>query len=404
MNIFNKYESWLAFLFGALYFLFPTILFLSNLPLLIIIIIWASTFKNKNYWATSKNNPVIWILCSLYFLILIGIIYTPSNWILISVHLSKYLKFLFAVIIILILTKKEKLQNIALNAFIVAMLLILLSTWLNIWFLLPWSKSQNLGWGQSHYVVGDYITQNVMMAFFTIVAIHKAIQNLTTKKKIFWIVISILSAISITHLSEGRTGLLLLLVAVITYTVIVTKGRWLIGSLLAILIASSFAFTTSSLIQNRFVQANEEVQKQGVDHFSSIGHRLYNYKITPMLIAEKPLFGHGTGAYHTEICRFVDNPDWCPTFSWHPHNQFLFLGADHGLIGVALYLSLIISLYYTAFKSPRQDAKIFLYCLASILLVDSLFNTPFYSSRESDFFSYMIGLLVSMSYHPEKDI
>jgi hypothetical protein len=59
---------------------------------------------------------------------------------------------------------------------------------------------------------------------------------------------------------------------------------------------------------------------------------------------------------------------------------------------------LILSLYRTALKSQRLDAKVLLFALASILLVDSLINSPLWSSRESQFFAYLIGLLVSMSF------
>lgn len=189
-------------------------------------------------------------------------------------------------------------------------------------------------------------------------------------------------------------------VGLLAYALSAARGKVLLGFLLGIVLVLGFAFGTSSMLQNRFSMAVAEAQRHDVDNMSSIGHRLYNYKITPKLIAEKPFFGHGTGAYHTEICRFVEQQDGCQTFSWHPHNQFLFFGADHGLLGVALYILLILSLYRTALKSPNLDAKVLLCALASILLVDSLFNSPLFSSRESQFFAFMIGLLVSMSQRP----
>jgi len=388
---------WLAFLFGALFLLFPIAAALSNVVLLLILITWLVTLKGQGYGDIFKSTPVLWFLSALYFVVLLGVTFTSSEWKWTSLHLSKYARFFYAIVIIFLLTRREHIQKYAFNGFVMAMMITLSSTWLNIWFVLPWSESKVIGWGQSHHVFGDYITQNVMMAFFTVIATHKSFQSPNTSLRVFWGITALLAAISITHLSEGRTGYILLVAGLISYALTMAKGKWLIASLTGIVLAATVALSPSSILKSRFTQAFEEARNHEVDNMSSIGHRLYNYKITPQLIAEKPLFGHGTGAYHTEICRFVGKPDWCPIFSWHPHNQFLFLGADHGLIGIGLYVLLILSLYRTALKSQRLDAKVLLSALATILLIDSLINTPFWSSRESQFFAYLIGLLVSMS-------
>ncbi len=385
------------FSFCALYLLFPTITNLSNIPLILIIILGIFTIGFKNIFEEIKTNPVALAFFMLYVIIIIGCIFTPSKWEWISLQLSKYAKFLYAIFIISILRKNNYLQKIAFNSFILAMLCILVSTWLNVWFTLPWSTTQNPGWGKSHHVFGDYITQNVMMAFFVIVSIQKSVSAEYLKNKIFWSFVAILAGVSITHLSEGRSGLLLLIIGLISYAIVITRGKKLLSALTIIIIILIIAISSSSVIRNRLTTAYEEAQRNDIDHISSIGHRLYNYKLTPILILEKPIFGHGTGAYHTEICKLIENKDLCPIFSWHPHNQFLFFGVDHGIIGIIFYIFLIASLYYTAKKSIDSNVRFLLFSLTAILVVDSLINSPLYSSRESHFFIYMIALLVSMA-------
>jgi O-antigen ligase len=131
---------------------------------------------------------------------------------------------------------------------------------------------------------------------------------------------------------------------------------------------------------------------------SSIGHRLFNYETALALMLERPWWGHGTGAFHTEICRFVSPELNCGRFNWHPHNQFLFFGVDHGLIGIVLYVGLILSLFKAALDSSKKTPRVLLACLASILLVNSMINSPLWSSIESQFFIFMMGLLVSMAW------
>ena len=400
LNIFRRDGSWLVFLFAAMFFLFPTVLSLSHVALLLILITALVRFRGSNYWYIYKNTPVLWFLSALYAVVLGGSFFSHSNSDWIFLHLGKYTKLIYVVVLILLLTGQERLQRIAFNAFIVAMLFILLSTWLNVWFLLPWSVTQDIGWGKTHHVFGDYITQNVMMAFFTVIATHKFFHSEIKSQKLFWGGAAVLSVVSISHLSQGRTGLVLLAVGLLAYVLLANRGKALLGSLLGMVLVLGIAFGSSDLLQDRFSLALVEAQRHDVDNMSSIGHRLYNYKITPHLIAEKPFLGHGTGAYHTEICRFVEKQEWCKFFNWHPHNQFLFFGADHGFLGIALYVLLILSLYHAALKSPNSEAKLLLFSLTSILLVDSLFNSPLFSSRESQFFAYMIALFVSMSQRP----
>jgi len=400
MNLFRQKENWLFFLFPALYLLFPTVLPLAQVALLLIILTGLFSCRGHNYWAIFKNTPVLWALGALYAVILLGGFFTPasSNWFFL--HLGKYAKLIYAIVLILLLTGQNKLQRFAFNAFVVAMVFVLLSTWLNVWFLLPWSVTQDIGWGKTHHVFGDYITQNVMMSFFAVITTQKFFCSQNKAHKIFWGITAGLAIFSISELSQGRTGVVLLAVGLLAYALSATRGKTLLGSLLGMVLVIVLAFGSSNMLQNRFSQAVTEAQRSDVDNMTSIGHRLYNYKITPELIAEKPFLGHGTGAYHTEICRFVGQPEWCPIFSWHPHNQYLFFAADHGLLGVALYLILIFSIYRVAMQSPNLEARLLLCALVSILMVDSLFNSPLFSSRESEFFVYMIALLISMCQPP----
>jgi O-antigen ligase len=392
-----NYNKATAVLLPLLFLLFPIVLQLSNVVLLVLIIIFLLTLAKVEAWGPLKELRIIWILLMFYGVVLIGVAYTPAtnNWV--GLHLSKYARVLYAVIIIALLWQNRKTQANTLKAFEIAMLFILASTWLNIWFLLPWSVSQSLGWGQSHHVFGDYITQNIMMSFFCALACLRALQATTKPNRIIWLVIALLSAISVTHLSQGRTGYALLLVSLLTFAVSNFRGRTLLASMGIVVFSGFLALGASDIMLSRFEAAFEETRNYQHDRQTSIGHRLYNYTTTYKMIREKPLIGHGTGAYHTEICQFLDPGDDCKQYQWHPHNQYLFLGADHGVVGMFLYLSIIGSMYLTAYRSPNISGKTLLAVLASMLLVNSLINSPLWSSRESQFFMYMLGLLVAMA-------
>jgi len=378
---------------------FTTAYALSNVFLAITLVIFLVTLSGRYLDRDVWSWPAFWLL-ALWAMVLVGMTYTTAPWQWSSINLGKYSKLAYVLPIILLLYERPVWQTRSLNAFAIGMTFILVSTWLNIWFVLPWSSSQTPGWGVSHHVMYDHIIQNVMMSFYVVYALLQADKHKQGHWRAIWLVLAAGAVFSITHLSQGRTGVVVLVPALLTYGATRWGARKTLIALPLAAIVLGAAAMSSSVMRERIEQAYTEFSNRDADVFSSIGHRLYNWETTPKLIAEAPVIGHGTGAYHTEICRFMDKPEWCDIFHWHSHNQYLFFAADHGLIGAGLYIALIASLFVVAYKSPHPAARTLLFTLAGILAVDSLFNSPMFSSKEAEFFLYMMALLVPMCRQP----
>ena len=387
----------LGWLITALFLLFPIALGLSNIILILVLILFAATISAAYLKRDAWSWPGIWLM-ALFGMVLIGTLYTSAPWHWVSVDLSKYVKFVCAVVLMLLLVRFPQWQNRAIWAFVAAMLFILASTWLNVWFVLPWSVTKTPGWGMSHHVFGDYITQNVMMSFLVVVALTKVQSRWISRASLFWLLVAVLGGGSITHLSSGRTGVLLLLAGLVSWMLMRWGGKKLWIGLSVLVLVMSGVLASSSVMRERVALGWAEFGNRDVDEMSSIGHRAYNYRTVPKMMAESPIVGHGTGAYHTEICRFLDKPEWCDNFRWHPHNQFLLFGANHGLIGVLMYVALLGSLYRVAMRSDHAQGKVLLVSLTSILVVGSMINSPLFSSRESHFFLFMMALLAAMNH------
>lgn len=389
----------LGWLIPAIYLTFTTAYALSNVFITLVLVVFLLTLDSQHLKADNWNWPAFWLL-ALWTMVLMGMLHTPAPWQWASVNLNKYSKLAFVVPILLLLYNRPDWQSRALRAFALGMTFVLLSTWLNIWFVLPWSSTKTPGWGVSHHVMHDYIIQNVMMSFYVVYALVSTRTMHDKKWKMVWWVLAVMGVVSITHLSQGRTGVIVLLPALLAFAASKWRGRRTFYALPILAIALTVTVLSSPVMSERIEQSQTEFSHRNTDIFSSIGHRLFNWKTTPQLIAEKPVFGHGTGAYHTEICRYMEKPEWCDTFRWHPHNQYLLFAADHGLIGAGLYIALIASLFVVAYKSPHPAARTLLFTLASILAVDSLFNSPMFSAKEAEFFLYMMALLVPMCRQP----
>ncbi|MFN9727380.1 O-antigen ligase family protein [Acidovorax sp.] len=377
----------------ALFLLFPVSLALASILMLVLVLLWLVAGNLRERWLAVQANPVAWGALCLYGLMLLGALYSPARWDEIGLHLTKYLKLPFAVVLMSIIST-DKLQQRCLDAFVWAMGFVLACTWLNVWWDLPWSKTHNQGWNVTHHVFGDYITQNIMMAFMVLVALVRMLHASMPWRRAGWAVVSILAGVSITHLSEGRTGYLLLCIVLVVFVFSALRGRnrWIAAILGACLTAG--ILVSSDLVRERVLLAYTEVQRSGQEQATSVGNRMYLYQITPELIAEKPLIGHGTGAYHSEICRFVDIPQGCHGWiNWHPHNQYLYFAADHGLLGFAAYVFMLLSMVWLARRAASPETRVLLIGLAALLAVNSMTNSPLWSARESHFFTYMMALL-----------
>lgn len=390
-------ERWLPALIGALYLLFPTWIAASHVVLLLIVVYAAAHADRTHLHAVFRRAPVLWVLCGLYLMVLLGAAYSPASWTDIFLHWQKYLRFVYPVALLMILADHPRLQEIALNAFMAGMGFIVVSAWLSIWFVLPWSASKVTGWGQNHTVIGDHITQSLMMAFFAVVAINRAAHASDRLRQVFWSVWALLAVIGVTHLSFGRTGLFVLLAGMLGWLIRNYGGRRLVVALMVVAGSLALAVWSSQPMKARLMQAVTEAKTAQENRVSSIGHRSYNYQITLQMIPAAPLLGHGTASFHLVFCEFMEDPTDCGRYAWHPHNQFLMMAAEHGLLGAGLYVLMILMLLEAARRSSNSSASALLYALTAMLVADSLVNSPFFSSRESQFFSYMMALVVSMN-------
>jgi O-antigen ligase len=137
-----------------------------------------------------------------------------------------------------------------------------------------------------------------------------------------------------------------------------------------------------------------------LENYSSFGQRAYFAKKTSELIQEKPLLGWGTGAYHQEFCRVADNAQWCHFGKVHPHNQFLFIWVEHGVVGLALLLGLIFSPMWMTRNAPPHIRGLAA-AYTGIFVVISMTHGSLWLSTESHFHTLM-GALIFAGYKPSR--
>lgn len=347
----------------------------------------------RSRWRRVLQLPSAWAMLLLFLLVLLGTSYTSAPQSMAQVHLGKYAKLLAGLLFVTVLFD-AKTRRYCLYAFMAAMGFILASVYISIFIVLPWSVSQQTGWGVDHTVVGDYITQSVMMGFFVLTCLAFLWKSQSPWARGGWVLLALLGSVSITHLAWGRTGVFLLGSCLVVAGLAAVPGKKKILVFGAVAAFLGLVAVSSPLLMNKVRLGWQEVQNYDGNKHSSMGHRLYNYQSVIALIQKHPWMGTGTGSFETEACRLNTNPDDCKNFGWHPHNQYLFFMVENGVLGGLLFVALIASLFYAARHRSTPD-KFLMLGLATALAADSLVNSPLFSARESHFFIFMIALLVA---------
>ena len=128
---------------------------------------------------------------------------------------------------------------------------------------------------------------------------------------------------------------------------------------------------------------------------TSLGMRLDWWQNCLDLIKEKPTFGHGTGSFKIAQNKVLTkgNHTW-PTDN--PHNEYLFIAVQTGLVGLFLFISLLAAQFFSSLKlqPPRK------YLLQGVIVAMSagcLMNSFLFDSHPGHFYAIITAILAAPS-------
>ena len=377
----------------AAYFSIPWTLAGANITLLCLVLAWVLGGAWRQRWEVARDNAVTFPLLVLYGLILLGALYTTAPWRVVLDHWLKYDKLLLMVMAISLMARDEKTRERCWTAFTIAALFTLASSYLSIWWRLPWSRAQTLGWGGDHSVFKDYITQSVLMVLLMLRGLYLALRTPVAWQRAAWLAVAVLAFVCNTQLLYGRTGYVATAVAVLAFVLALVPVRrwWMALGLVAVVLG--VAVLLSPTIVPRVALGLKELG-QVPETTTSIGPRLYFLHYGLELFSQKPWLGWGTGAYHGEFCRIATTPEWCAAGSFHPHNQFLFFMIEHGLPGLVAFAGVFVAALWQARRMERLDRAVAI-AFVGVAGVGSLTHSGIWLANEG--LAYCFGLVLVLT-------
>jgi O-antigen ligase len=368
-------------------FAIPISTALTNIlcPLAFLLLLLEGGYQQKwtFFLARLKNNPIVIAALLLFAMVGIGFFYTSASMSEAGFMLDKYRELLYIPLFIL-LFREEKTRRWGLYAFMTAMGITLLVSYLMTVTGLPLGK----GIPENAFVFKNYITQSTLMALAAYFLAVLCWQN----ERWGWLcgIVIVLAIYNIIFLSEGRTGYLILFCLILLFSYQSHRIRGLVVGSIFLMILSFLAYNHSNALHKRISHLPEQVQEyQQGNTSTSIGMRLEFYKNSITLIAQQPLFGYGTGSFSYEYNQLSQQQD--SVYCENPHNEYLMIGMQWGLVGITFFVYLLFLLWYTATRLENPQAWMaqgFVITMA----VGSLVNSLLLDTTEGHLFAYLTAV------------
>lgn len=375
---------------------------LASLGTVLAILFWLLSVDWMRPWNRLVKLPVFWPVLAIPLLVLIGTVYSVAPFDYAYRYFGVYSRF-FVILIIISVIDTPAWQKRCWYGFFAGAAVTLVSTYLGIWMVLPWSQSKITGLGVNHSVFYDYIAQGVMTSFLAVVSFSHLVTEKHGKIKLVWAFVLLASIFSITHLLYGRTGQVVCLIALMVTIFIalpIRKALIIAGLLIGV---GVILVLSSPVLLKKFTLLFTEVEafQQGQE-MTSIGARLAMWRASWDFFLDQPFWGHGTGSYRWLAERVFLDPVMCKISCVHPHNQFLFFGVEHGLFGIAAYFFLFVGATKVA-RAVEEKYKLIIFGLLAIIWVDSFINSPFWISSERNFYMAVFALTMTSFYLNKKN-
>ena len=310
---------------------------------------------------------------------MLGIFYTSASWLEAWMTLDKYRE-LFYIPFFILLFRGHMERQAGLNGFLTAMGITLLLS-----YLMAFGWHVGKGGADNAYVFKNHITQGL---FMSLALYFLAVQAWNTPSGRKWrSVFIVLALYNIIFMTQGRTGYLVLasLVLLLMYQTYRLRGI-LLGGLIVMGIAV-FAYTNSQVVKTRVDTLSGGVEAyQAGKTGGSIPNRLGFLQNSVILVLQHPILGTGTGSFayeYEELAQKKGNPS-----TTNPHNEYLMIAVQWGLVGMGLFIYLLYQLWITSY---RLDQVWMAQGVVVAMSVGCLFNSFLLDTTEGHLFAFLVG-------------
>jgi O-antigen ligase len=248
----------------------------------------------------------------------------------------------------------------------------------------------------------NHVTQSMALAVGILLAAALAVQpDQSPRLRVVLTVAALICLANLVLITAGRSGQVALAVAAVSAALLMLSGRRRWQAVLGLLVLSAGLAAASPALQQRFYKIAQEapVLDCASREESSTALRLLLWRTTGALIRAHPWFGYGVGgftpAYEGEVgsqLRGQPLTGWCARPAHDPHNQFLRVTVEAGVLGLLALVGLIVGAARQPACEPYRSCAL---ALLAAWCTTSLFNSHFQTFNEGHLIALLLGALLA---------
>ena len=378
----------------ALGFTIPIWVVADSILVVLLVLCWTASGEWREKIRRVTTNPVALSALLLFGWVLVGSLWGMGSLEERMLAVKKYADLLLIPLLIsMAIDFRERdraLLALAASLFVILVLSFVLSAGL------PFPQSVALDCNPSNpCVFKKHTTHNVLMAFGVLLFGVLVWRSQDRWVRWGWGFVSIL-AVSNVLMVYGRTGYAVLAgLALLTFYIFL-GWRGILAAIVVLSLSFSAAYQVSSSFHTRVNLAVSAVtlwSPQVAVKDDPIGWRLEYFYHTAEIIQDHPLMGVGTGGFVQAYRARVEQAglDVPP----HPHNQYLFIMAQVGIVGLCLLLWIFVQQWRSVALIEGDAYRLLARGLVITIAIGSLFQPMLNDHTEKLFFCWLSGLLYS---------
>jgi len=348
----------------------------------VIFAILAGNWREK--YLIIRNNRIAFMFVLMFLVFLLGVSYTQVPKLEAFDVVGKYFRLLLAISLFAVFAD-EKVRRYAFNSFLISVTVVLILSYIKTF------TGNHLTFNDHEGQTGvfrDYIFTGLMFAFAAYC--YGLLSFERPKWRWLFGILFILAVYNVFFINIGRTNYFVLMALLCLLAWQKFHWRGILGAFLISLALFSGASLFSANFKERLAMAHSDVrQYHKGNEDTSIGLRMNFYKYTFQLIYQHPFVGGGTGSFGQRYAALM-GPN-IPK-SDDPHNDYLNVTVQLGMMGLAVLLLLYYFNWRESFRLP-QERQYLAQAILITFLIGGLFNTWVRGLLELAFYIFFMTLV-----------
>ena len=377
----------------ALGFSIPISVALDNFLLAVVLFCYVAGGRYREKLAAIVANPVFVSALALFGVLALAASYGPAPVKDAARCLLKYVD-LFCIPAIAAFFTDSRSRMLGLHAFGAAIAVTLALSFVLSIELLP--KIALFALDPPYPVVFKHsLTHAVLVVFGVLLFSLLALYSDSRRMRITWLTLAALAAANVLFLVPGRTAYVVLMALLLYAGFAWLRWKGLLAMIAVAALATAITFNTSERFQERVRLAIHEYSSSdpsiAAKDTNSVGLRLEFYRNSLEIMRDHPVFGVGTGGFPKAYADQVKGTGMVPTPN--PHNEYLLIAVQTGLVGLALLVCLFVLQLMLA-QRLATPLEAHLACgLVITMAVGCLFNSFLLDHTEGLLYAWLTGLL-----------